>query len=226
MNNGLVNSLLLLIIPKLFSWIMRLWFATCRVTEHNGDVLLSVRRGEDNIIASFWHYSIIYILYYLRGYPATVMVSASRDGEYIAKLAKEFGYNSVRGSKNHKGVEALKGMLRAVLAGDNGAVVADGSQGPARILQPGALLVASRTGKPIVPVAWSASRYFTIRSWDKTAIPKPFSRVNVCFGEPVYLPRKMSAEELEEYRCTIENNLNDLYAEAWSRYGKRSHDLG
>lgn len=224
MSSGMVNSLLLHIVPKLLAWIMRLWFGTCRVTAHNGGILSSVKKGEINIVASFWHYSILFIFYYVRRYPATVMVSASRDGEYIAKLAKELGFNSVRGSRNHKGVEALKGMLRAVRAGDNGAIVADGSQGPARKAQAGALLVASKTGSPIVPIAWSASGYFTINSWDKTAVPKPFSRVDVYFGEPLYLPGKMSGEELEEYRGILEASLNELYTRAWSRYGKRSHD--
>lgn len=225
MRSDAVNRLLLHIVPKLLFWLMRLWFGTCRVTAHNDAVLPSERGEGHNVLASFWHYSIIYILYYLRKYPATVMVSASRDGEYIARLAKEFGYNSVRGSKNNKGPEALKGMLRAVKAGDNGAVVADGSQGPAREAQPGALLVASKTGRPIVPMVWSASKYFTINSWDKTVVPKPFSNIDIYFGEPIYLPNKVSAEELEQYRCLLEDNLNNLYRKAWSRYGKNSHEL-
>lgn len=224
MSKGVVDSFLKCVVPKLLSWIMRLWFGTCNVTAHNDKILQAVGRQEQTIVASFWHYSIIYTLYYLRKYPATVMVSASADGEYIARLADEFGYNSVRGSKNHKGVEALKGMLRAVLGGDNGAVVADGSQGPARIAQAGALLVAARSGQPIVPMAWSTSNFFTINSWDKTVIPKPFSRVDVFFGEPLYIPRKMNAEELEKYRCILENELNALYNTAWSQHGIVSHE--
>ena len=224
MSSNFVNSLLLRIVPKLLSWIMRLWFGTCRITVHNGDIMSSVKRGDTNIIASFWHYSIIFIFYFVRNYSATAMVSASRDGEYIARLAGELGFNTVRGSKNNKGVEALKGMLRAVRSGDNGAIVADGSQGPARKAQAGALLVAAKTGKPVVPIAWSASNYFTIKSWDKTAIPKPFSRVDFYYGQPMYLPRKISAEELEEHRCILEKNLNELYRKAWSLYGKTSHE--
>ena len=223
MSSGFVHSVLLRVVPKLLSWIMRLWFATCRVTVHNGDIMSSIKRGETNIVASFWHYSIIFIFYFVRNYSATAMVSSSRDGEYIARLAGELGFNTVRGSKNNKGVEALKGMLRAVRAGDNGAIVADGSQGPARVAQAGALLVAAKTGKPVVPMVWSSSSYFTIKSWDKTAIPKPFSRIDIYFGESMYLPRKVSADELEQYRGLLEKNLNELYGKAWSLYGKTSH---
>lgn len=224
MSSTLKEEILLRVVPKLLSWTMRFWFSTCRVTAHNDGCLEGAGTKEKTIIASFWHYSIIFTLYYLRKYPATVMVSASKDGEYIARLAGEFGYNSVRGSKNKKGVEALKGMLRAVLGGDNGAVVADGSQGPARVAQSGAILVAARTGRPIIPMAWSASSFYSINSWDKTLIPKPFSRMNVYFGEPIYVPKKINAEELEEYRITLEKELNLLYSTAWSHYSIDSHD--
>jgi lysophospholipid acyltransferase (LPLAT)-like uncharacterized protein len=225
MRSDAVNRLLLRVVPKLLFWLMRLWFGTCKVTAHNEEILRSVRGENENVLASFWHYSIIYILYYVRNYQATVMVSASRDGEYIARLAKEFGYNSVRGSKNNKGTEALKGMLRAVKAGDNGAVVADGSQGPARVAQPGVLLVAAKTGRPIIPMVWSASKYFSINSWDKTLVPKPFAHIDIYFGEPMYLPNKVSAEEIEKYRCLLEENLNNLYRKAWLKYGIDAHEL-
>lgn len=224
MSSGFVHGLLVRVVPKLLSWVMRLWFGTCRITAHNDDIMSSVKRGDTNVIASFWHYSIIFIFYFVRNYSATAMVSSSKDGEYIARLADELGFSTVRGSKNNKGVEALKGMLRAVRGGDNGAIVADGSQGPARKAQAGALLVAAKTGKPIVPMVWAASSCFTIKSWDKTAIPKPFSRVDMYFGEPMYLPRKVSADELEEYRTLLEKNLNELYSKAWSMYGKSSHE--
>lgn len=224
MSTDLVDRILVRIVPKLLSWTMRLWFRTCRVTVLNDGFLEEAGTKEKTVIASFWHYSIIFTLYYLRKYPATVMVSASKDGEYIARLAGEFGYQCVRGSKNKKGVEALKGMLRAVLAGENGAVVADGSQGPARVAQSGALLVAAKSGRPIVPMAWACSSFFGIKSWDRTLIPKPFSRLSVYFGEPIHIPRKLNAEELEQYRLKLEKELNELYSTAWAQYGIVAHD--
>ena len=223
MRSDVVNGLLVRVVPKLLSWLMRLWLGTCKVTVHNDEPLHAVDRGELTLIGSFWHYSLVFVLYYLRRYPATVMVSASKDGEYIARLAGEFGFNSVRGSKNRRGVEALKGMVRAVQQGNNSAIVADGSQGPARVAQSGALMVAAKSGKPIVPIAWSAQNYFTINSWDRTAVPKPFSRVDICFGTPIYVPRKVNSEILEEYRCKLENELNLLYSKAWAIHGMESH---
>ena len=87
MNLGKLNSLLLHLLPPLAAWLMRLWFASCRVTVHNAEHCFQPHEVGKQGIAAFWHYSILYILYHMRHYTATAMVSASRDGEYIARLA-------------------------------------------------------------------------------------------------------------------------------------------
>jgi hypothetical protein len=223
MSKGKLNNVLLRIVPWTVAWLMRVWFRSCRVTIHNEENCFKAEEEDKKGIASFWHYSIIYILYHMRKYSATAMVSASKDGEYLARLAEKFGFETVRGSKNTKGVEGLKAMLRAMLNGSSAAIVADGSQGPPRVVQAGALLLASRTGAPIIPMVFSASNYFTINSWDRTIIPKPFSRIDFFYGEPFYIPAKVKPEALEQYRMQLEEQLNELYDKAWGRYGKRIH---
>jgi lysophospholipid acyltransferase (LPLAT)-like uncharacterized protein len=223
MTEGVLNSILLRIVPVTLALLIRLWFCTCRVRLHNVQFFLDPKTTGQPVVASFWHYSIIYFFYFIRGYPVTAMVSASRDGEYIARLAQQFGFTPARGSRNNKGVEGLKVMLRAIRGGSNCALVADGSQGPPRIAQPGAILLASRTGSPILPMLWSAERYFTVRSWDRTVIPKPFSRIDFYYGEPIFVPSELKAEGIEEYRLLLEQRLNGLYAEAWALYNKAEH---
>lgn len=223
MTEGPLNSLLVRLVPRLVALVMRVWFLTCRVQVHGLEHWRNPKETGQPIIASFWHYSLLYIFYFLRGHSATVLVSASRDGEYVARLAREFNFATARGSRNHKGVEALKGLLRVLRARDSVALVADGSQGPARIAQSGAILLASRTGTPIQPMAWAASRYFTIRSWDKTAVPKPFSRIEYYFGEPIAVPAELKTEGIEEYRLLLEERLNALYRSAWGQYNRDSH---
>ncbi len=202
---------------------MRLWFRSCRVTIHNQEHCFHAEEKDKTAIATFWHYSIIYVLYHMRHYSGTAMVSASRDGEYIARLAEQFGFDTVRGSRNNKSVEGLKAMLRAVRNGSNAAIVADGSQGPPRIVQAGCILLASRTGAPVLPLIYAASSYFTIHSWDRTIIPKPFSRIDFYYGEPLFVPAKLQPEEIEEYRLRLEQRLNTLYGRAWGKYAKIVH---
>lgn len=223
MTDGVLNTFLLRVVPVSLALLMRLWFSTCRVRVHNPENFPNPKKTGKPVIASFWHYSIIYLFYFVRGHRVTAMVSASRDGEYIARLGKQFGYAAARGSRNNKGVEGLKALFRAIRNGDNCALVADGSQGPPRIAQPGAILLASRSGAPVVPMVWSADRYFAVRSWDRTVIPQPFSRIDYYYGEPILVPADIKADGLEEYRLLLEQRLNALYAEAWGQYNKAEH---
>ncbi len=103
------------------------------------------------------------------------------------------------------------------------AIVADGSQGPALTAQAGSLLLASRTGLPVMPVGWAADRYWSFRSWDRTAMPKPFSRVVVEFGEPFEVPKGVDSEALEEYRLQLERRLLEIYRRCWGRFGRETH---
>jgi len=223
MTECFLNSLLLRVAPLTLALLMRLWFATCRVRVHGEQHFPNPKLTGRPVIASFWHYSLLYLFYFVRGHRATVLVSASRDGEYIARLAEYFGFTAARGSRNHKGVEGLRSLFRAVRQGESCALVADGSPGPPRVAQPGTILLASRSGLPIVPMLWSADRYFTVRSWDRTAIPKPFSRIDFFFGEPLLVPSELSGEGIEAHRLLLEQRLNELYATAWRGYGRDGH---
>lgn len=117
----------------------------------------------------------------------------------------------------------MKGMVKAVREGLNAAIVADGSKGPARKVQSGAILLASSTGAPIVPVMWAVDKYSAFRSWDRTVLPKPFSRIEFIYGEPIYIPKKMEAGELEKYRVEVENKLNEYYENMWGLFGIKEH---
>lgn len=212
-----------IVVPWLAYCITIVWFSTCRVREHGAEHRDGILHSDNSAIAMFWHYSIFFILYQVRMISVSVMVSASKDGDYLARLAELLGFKPVRGSKNRGGVGALKMMLKEVAAGNNVGIVADGSQGPCFKVQPGGILIASKTGMPLLPMAWSASRYFSFGSWDRTVIPYPFSKVNFFYGEPVFVPPYLSSEELEVWRQKFEGRLVLLYREAWRVHGKDGH---
>lgn len=156
---GLVHKFSLVVVPCLISWLIRIWFLTCRIDEHGLDNRKQCREHDNPVIVTFWHYTILYTFYHMRRESGVAMVSASRDGEYIAKLAARFGFASVRGSRNRRGLQAMKELMKYLAEGRHVALVADGSQGPALKVQPGAILLASKSGSPILPITWSASRY-------------------------------------------------------------------
>ncbi len=211
------------ILPTLVVALMKLWFATCRVTIHNiENGVRSAREGEP-IVAVFFHYGIMYFLYFLRRIPAAIMVSRSKDGEYIAEIGKKLGYVPIRGSRSTGGMQALKSMIRHMRDGCSAGIVADGSQGPPLVVQAGCIAVASKTGAPVIPLMWSCRKYIRFNSWDGTAFPYPFSRIDLYFGEPLYVPPKIKSAEIEKYRLVLEEQMKELYTKAWSRYGRLNH---
>jgi lysophospholipid acyltransferase (LPLAT)-like uncharacterized protein len=204
---------------------LRLWFAACRVTVR-GDEAFREFAEHDTGIAAFWHYSFLYNMFYFGRYPAAVMVSASKDGEYIARLAQLMGHVPVRGSSNRGGVKALREMIDHLLHGKNSAIVADGSQGPARRAQAGVILMASKSGKPIFPVAWATNRSLHFNSWDRTLVPLPFSNIVIRHGEPLLVPPAVTPAQIETCRLELEQRLNRAYEAAWNEIGLPLHDLG
>lgn len=218
-----LKKIAIYVLPILISVAARLVYATCKVRVHGAEHREATLDSGKTVIASFWHYSLLGMFYQLRKESAVLMVSSSDDGEYISRLVENFGFKTVRGSRNKKGVQALKDLIKAARRGENTALVTDGSQGPERVAQPGAILIASMTGTPIVPMAWSASRYATIRSWDRTAFPKLFATIDVVYGEPLEVPPGLKGEGIESYRLELEERLNRLYTEMWALHGRKIH---
>jgi len=223
MKDGVLNRMGLRVIPSLVWLLTSIWFATCRVRVHGGEHLQATLAGNRTTILTFWHYSLLLVFPLMRRFRGVAMVSSSRDGDYIARYAECYGLETVRGSRNRQGIQALKELIRHCRQGRNTALVADGSQGPPLVAQPGSILLASRTGNPVLPVVWAASRYLAISSWDRTAFPWPFSRVDVFYGEPVAVPSELHSEGIEEYRQLLEDRLNRLYRQAWSLHGREQH---
>lgn len=212
-----------LIVPTISSWIMRVWFATIKTTEHDRHFRDQCREHEQAIILTIWHNAIFYLFYHIRHSPGVALVSSSRDGEYVARIAERFGFETVRGSRNRRGMVALKKLMKAIQDGRNVGIVADGSQGPPLVVQPGSILLASKSGAPILPVIWSSSNYWVVDSWDRTILPKPFSRLEFFYGEPLYVEKGLKSRNLEQYRQKLEKRMAALYKASWEFQGKTGH---
>ena len=150
--------------------------------------------------------------------PMAILISQSRDGELLSRIAAEFGVEIVRGSSSQGGVEALDELVelsrtRHLL------ITADGPRGPRRVVKRGLAYLASRTGRRIVPMGGGFSRAWRANSWDRTAIPKPGS-VLTCVGGPIIaVPPNLGKRDLENYRLRIEQALEatTIAAEDWAR---------
>lgn len=224
--NAFLYKVLLSLAPRLYVWVSRMLFATCRIRVHGGENLARCEAQVKPFVGVFWHYSVFTAVELIRGRGRgwAAMVSASQDAEFVARILVRQGVVAARGSRNRGGLAALKGLIGLLRQGYNAAIVADGSHGPARVMQAGAILLASKSGAPVLPMVAAADRYWAFRSWDRTLLPKPFSRLDLWYGEPMPVSEKSGAEEIEQYRLEMEHRLNALYAKAWGEFGKESHD--
>ena len=146
-------------------------------------------------IFSFWHDQIFAGTYFFRGRGIAVITSQSLDGEYIARFIQRLGYGSVRGSSSRGGVGALVEMVRIMRAGIPTAFTVDGPRGPRHVAKPGPVYLAKKTGNPMLPFSVECEHFWTLKSWDKLQIPRPFTKARLKIAEPIYVPA--DAEDTE-----------------------------
>lgn len=165
-------------------------------------------------IFAFWHGKILPATYFWRGRGIVVMTSENFDGEWIARIITRFGYGTARGSTSRGGRRALVQLRRDIYAGKSAAFTVDGPRGPAYSVQPGPIWLASLTGSPILPFDIASNRHWSLHSWDRTQIPKPFSSVAIAIGEPITVKQQASQSDLETKRLLLNLSLSKLSEQA------------
>ena len=174
---------------------------------HHFDAIVASGRPP---VMGFWHGRILTATYYFRRRGIVVITSENFDGEWIARIIERFGYGTARGSSSRGGLKAMHKLVRDMRAGRPAGFTLDGPRGPARVAQPGAVWLAAQTGNPLLPFHLEASSYWSVRSWDRTQIPKPFSTVALVVGEPIEVPKQTKDDALESARVDLEERLAAL----------------
>lgn len=142
-------------------------------------------------IHAFWHGRILPGTVYFKRRGIVVLTSENFDGEWIARIITKFGYGTARGSSSRSAGKALRQLLRDVKERPV-AFPLDGPRGPARVAQPGAVWLSKVTGNPIIPFHLEANRHWSLNSWDRTQIPKPFATIAIAFDPPLVVPADAS----------------------------------
>jgi lysophospholipid acyltransferase (LPLAT)-like uncharacterized protein len=197
--------------------IIRLWWLTCRIRHIDGDqnVAAALARAP-SLVPCYWHQHQLFCARYLldcraRGLVPGWLVSPSVDGELGAMLVSRVGARAIRGSSSHTGARALRDYYQALVKDNISPVVTpDGPKGPRFRFKPGAILLAQMSGRPILPMAYAASRAWLIK-WDKFVIPVPFARISIAIGEPRYVARVLDATGIEALQRQMEQELHRLY---------------
>ncbi len=206
--------LLKLLTPVVYLF-LKIYTKTLELKVENAEEVLEfVKRGGRFIMAS-WHqrfFGGFFLPRALRMRPC-IMISRSRDGDFIADVVRRIGWEVARGSSSKGGKEALREMVAGVIETKVGGHIVDGPTGPPRIVKPGIIALAQKTGAAITPTCVSYENPWIFNSWDRFMIPKPFSGVLLRFGPLEWIPAEMSEQEFEECRLELEKQLALVYEE-------------
>jgi len=196
--------------PSLAYGYLRLLQWTTRREYRNREALDRAREMGGEYILAFWHSRLVLMRF---GYPdakAVVLQSHHRDSRMLARVMSRFQTGQVWGSTTRGGMTAVREVLRRIRLGHDIAIAPDGPRGPRQRAQPGAITIALLSGKPIVPLTYSATPCRRLRSWDRMLVPYPFARALYVYGEPMRVARDADEQERERLRVALETELNRL----------------
>ncbi len=180
------QRLLLTVVPPVVAGLIRLLGATWRVRDVQAAGVPVGDLVPGPTVFAFWHESLLACAYRFRGLGIAILISRSFDGELIARTVERLGFAAVRGSSSRGGAAGLRGMAEAYAAGRICAFTADGPKGPRRVAKAGAVQLAALAGPGWIGCFHAEpERAWRLRSWDRFAIPKPFTTVR--FGWPVHV---------------------------------------
>jgi lysophospholipid acyltransferase (LPLAT)-like uncharacterized protein len=207
---GFRERLLLRCGPFLGYAYLRLLRATMRLEHRNVEALDRARARSGHYILAFWHSRVVMMPYgYLHG-RLVALTSLHTDGQVLAGVLRRFGMRIASGSSTRGGAQGLREVLRHVRDGCDVGITPDGPRGPRRRAKDGVVVAARVTGLPIQPVAFSANPARRLASWDRTLVPRFFSRGLYIYGEPIVVERDASVEEQGRVLSRLEIELDRL----------------
>lgn len=194
------------------SWLLagfiRLVYWTNRINRYIDTAAIPYVSGEKNAIFAFWHGRMMMLPTFEPPHRKMhVLISLHRDGVLISRTIGHFGEATISGSSSKGGQAAVMEMLRVLDNGDNISITPDGPRGPAMVAEKGVATVARLSGKPVIPVTFSATRCKRLGSWDRFMLALPLGRIAFCVGAPIVVSQDTDEENA---RLTIEQAMNAL----------------
>jgi len=205
--------------------LLRLWWRSCRIVRAEGAGHLDTAlAAAPSLLPCYWHQHELFCARYLlqqmpRGLKLGFLISPSVDGEVPATIARRLGAEVIRGSSTRTGARALRDYYQLLVNENVSPVITpDGPTGPRHEFKAGALLLAQISGRPLLPMAYAASRAWSF-GWDAFVLPWPGSRVAIAIGAPVYLAKSVAlgdAAVLAEWQQRLKDELHRLHEQARS----------
>lgn len=199
--------------------LIRLWWRMCPIVRVVGDEHAAAAIAGGAVIPVYWHQHQLHVVRYLldqraRGLRLGFLISPSVDGEIPSMIAGGIGAHVLRGSSSNTGARALRDYYVALQQGISPSITPDGPHGPRFEFKPGAVLLSQLSGRPMLPLAYHATRAWRFRTWDRFVLPWPFARVVVAIGEPRSIPKGLDAARLADWQARMARELEELYRQA------------
>lgn len=203
-----ILSRLITFLAKLFNFTYRYRFSGLQNIKFLQD------QGKQAYILGIWHQNLFpgILCQTLNRY--VCIVSRSKDADPVVYTLKSMNHFVRRGSskkdgRDKGGKQAKEQLIDVLKLGIPAAVTIDGPKGPAFEVKPGIIDMAKKSGTPIVPYTVIADRYWSFNSWDKFRLPKPFSKIVVHYGEPIFVPSDVSGDDFLDLGKKLKQQLTD-----------------
>jgi len=182
---------------------------------HHAEKVYSAKK---QCIWAFWHRVIIPIVWWYRNHGVVVMNTTAFDGQWTRKVIEWLGFGTAQGSSSRGGLRGLAVMARRIEDGKDCAFTIDGPRGPRYVAKPGPVMLARKTGAPVMVFHVGVDRGKTFeKTWDHFLLPMPFARAVIFFAPPIYVPRDAGVELMEAKHEEMQRELERVrdVAEAW-----------
>lgn len=169
-------------------------------------------------IFAFWHRSIIPAAWFFRNRNGVLMNTTNFDGQWTRRVIERLGYGTAQGSSTRGGLRGLAVMARKLGEGFDSGFTIDGPRGPRYVAKPGPVMLARKSGRPIILFHIGLERAWTLKkSWDLMQIPKPFTRAILVFAPVLEVPKNAGHDEFERKQQELQKTLEQLrdVAESW-----------
>lgn len=197
----------------LLSKLLKLTYRYKYINENNINDAIKFSNGKGHILA-LWHQNLFNTLLANTHLRHAAIISPSKDGDLLAYTVEKLGNHTVRGSSSRGGISALIELKKQIESGMPVSITVDGPRGPSKEVKQGIIALTKSTECFILPLVCIPEKFWTLNSWDKFRVGKPFSKAIVNYGEPFSIPKSITKDQFENYKKEIQKKLDECAEEA------------
>jgi len=194
------------------SVLLKIIYGSNRKDVRGRENYVSLIKDGKSVILSVWHAQLLSVVHDLRKENFHAIAGTHEDAEIISRIATKWGWNMIRGSSKEKGEVAYKNMINALKQPGNAVFITpDGPTGPARIPKPGGIRAAQATNAAIIPISVHSTRRWGFANWDTFYLEKPFGKIYIQYGEPIFFDKKQDFDECSQILIEKMHGIENFY---------------